>query len=71
MSTRCTLVYNNPRGIGPDSNRDLPYFHLWEEAGDPTGDLYLAIEDSKLYIPREVWNRIIEIGKREEDKGDD
>ena len=71
MSVRCTLVHNHPRLPFADSDRTLPYFHLWEMAGDPSGDLYLIIENSEIRIPREVWNRIIALGKREEDKGDD
>jgi len=70
MSTKYTLAYDN---------ETTTEFHLYEEAYDSTGALYLRMAnpefsvsanpegptDVTIRIPRDVWNKIVQIGSRD------
>jgi len=80
MSTKATLKINIPWIESEDSlleaedrDPDCPYFHLYEEAFEEDGSVYLQMTNAEfevsnhgimLKIPAKVWNRIIKIGER-------
>lgn len=70
MSTKRTLSHNIKT-----KDASCPSYHLYEECFEDDGSLYLELEGADVRfvakndrvvvrIPCEVWNRIIQIGKR-------
>lgn len=70
MSMRLTLAYSD--------EKDQQIFHLYEEAGDSTGGVWLELEDPdmeltvsssgktkvKVYLQRKTNNKIVQVGER-------